>query len=259
LDFSTVQADSHEVTLVIAAVGLGAGLCFGLFGAGGSAFATPLLALVGVPAHFAIASPLPAMLPASLAGARRSWTSGGLDRRVALLAMAGGVPGTIVGALASGAVRGNTLLLLSGLVLLGVAARVLVPVSTGGQERAAQRCTRPGVVVGAAASVGVLAGLLANGGGFLLVPLFIVGFGLSTRAASSTSMLVVGAMTLPTLLAHWALGNIDWTVAVAFSVGVLPGAVLGSRIADRVPGNTARNVFGTVLLVFALAFLVRQV
>jgi uncharacterized membrane protein YfcA len=259
LDFSTVRADSAGVTFAIAIVGLGAGLCFGMFGAGGSAFATPLLALVGVPAHFAIASPLPAMLPASLAGAKRSWTSGGLDRRLALLAIAGGVPGTIVGALASGAVRGNTLLVLSGFLLLVVAARVLVPVSANGQERAAQRGTRPGVIVGAAASVGFLAGMLANGGGFLLVPLFIVGFGLSTRAASSTSMLVVGAMTLPTLVAHWALGNIDWTVAIAFSVGVLPGAILGSRIADRVPGNVGRNVFGTVLLVFALAFLLRQV
>jgi uncharacterized membrane protein YfcA len=259
LDFSTVRADAGTVTIAIVAVGLGAGLCFGMFGAGGSAFATPLLALVGVPAHFAVASPLPAMLPASIAGARRSWSSGRLDRRFATLAVLGGVPGTIVGALLSGAIRSNALLVLSGVLLLAVAARVLVPVSAGGRERAAQRSAQPGVIVAAAAAVGLVSGLLANGGGFLLVPLFIVGFGLSTRSASCTSMLVVGAMTLPTLAAHWALGHIDWPVALAFAVGVFPGAILGSRIADRVPSTIARNVFGATLLVFALAFLVRQV
>jgi uncharacterized membrane protein YfcA len=258
LDFWTVEADPGVVTIAIVVVGLLAGMFFGMFGAGGSAFATPLLALVGVPAHLAIASPLPAMLPASIAGARRSWRTGRLDRRLAILGVLGGVPGTIVGAFLSGALRGNTLLLLSGLLLLGVAARVLVPVSAESRERAEQRCTRSGVIVGAAATVGLVTGLLANGGGFLLVPLFIVGFGLSTRTAASTSMLIVGAMTVPTVLAHWALGHIDWTISVAFAVGLLPGALLGSRAGEHVPATIARNAFGTVLLVFAVVFIARQ-
>ena len=42
--------------------GLGVGVVFGLFGAGGSAFATPVLAVLGVPGLLAVASPLPAML-----------------------------------------------------------------------------------------------------------------------------------------------------------------------------------------------------
>lgn len=66
--------------------GLGVGVVFGMFGAGGSAFATPILALVGVPPLFAVASPLPAMLPAAFNGARRYVRSGNVDGRVARLA-----------------------------------------------------------------------------------------------------------------------------------------------------------------------------
>lgn len=57
----------------VAAAGLGVGLLFGLFGVGGSAFATPALALLGVPGVIAVASPLPATIPPPCPG--RSPTS----------------------------------------------------------------------------------------------------------------------------------------------------------------------------------------
>jgi len=47
-------------------IGVLVGLLGGLFGKGGSAVATPLLQLAGVPAFFAIASPLPATIPRTL-------------------------------------------------------------------------------------------------------------------------------------------------------------------------------------------------
>ena len=44
------------------------GLLYGLFGVG-SAFATPLLALMGVPGVIAVTAPLPGIMPGSFAGA----------------------------------------------------------------------------------------------------------------------------------------------------------------------------------------------
>jgi len=44
----------------IVLAGAGIGLCVGLFGVGGSSVSTPVLALLGAPAFYAIASPLPA-------------------------------------------------------------------------------------------------------------------------------------------------------------------------------------------------------
>jgi uncharacterized protein len=244
--------------VAILLTGLGVGVVFGTFGAGGSAFATPLLALVGVPGALAVASPLPALLPASLVAARRDLRSGHLDRRVATWAIIGGVPGTVLGALASSLLSGGGLLVLSGVLLLVVGARVLAPDAEGHTGRCAARRDRPVVVIGATFAVGLLTGLLANGGGFLLVPVFVLLLGLSTGQAASTSMVAVGALTLPTLATHWYLGHIDWPVAAIFALGVLPGSLLGARAARRIPTATARRAFGALLVVLSVAFLAQQ-
>jgi len=246
----------HNLELLIA--GLGIGVVFGLFGAGGSAFATPVLALVGIPGVAAVASPLPAMLPAALIGARRSIRAGTLDRRIAGLAVMGGLPGTIVGALASSQVGGHRLLVLSGLMLFAVGARVLLPDPVGHVARCAARRNRTPLILGAAFVVGLLTGLLANGGGFLLVPLFVVVLGLTSKEAAGTSMLAVGALTVPTLLTHWALGHIDWPVALIFAVGMLPGSLAGAQLAQGLPAQRVRHAFGVVLVLFAAWFLVHQ-
>src|SRR6478735_8361085 len=51
---------SLATVVAIALIGAGVGFLGGLFGKGGAAIATPLLALVGIPPIVALASPLPA-------------------------------------------------------------------------------------------------------------------------------------------------------------------------------------------------------
>ncbi len=258
MDFWVDRAFHEDVLYVeMVAAGLGIGAVFGVFGAGGSAFATPVMALLGVSGTFAVASPLPAMIPASIVGARRSLRSGKLDVRVAKLAVAGGVPGAILGALASVAVGGGRLVVASGIMLLVVGVRVLLPDPVDSARRCAARRESTGIVLAGAFAVGLLTGLLANGGGFLLVPLFIVLLGLSACEAAGTSMVAVGVLTIPTLLTHWLLGHIDWPIAIAFAIGVLPGSSVGARFAPRLSARFARRAFGTLLVIFAVWFLVR--
>ncbi|MEX2292626.1 MAG: sulfite exporter TauE/SafE family protein [Acidimicrobiales bacterium] len=252
-----VRLDEAVPPLPILLAGLAAGTVFGLFGAGGSAFATPLLALIGLPGVVAVATPLPAMLPASIAGAHRYLRSGNLDKRIAGLAIAGGIPGTILGALASNVIDGGWLIVLSGVLLAVVGVRVLLPDPAGHAARCEVRRTSTGLVVTLAFSVGILTGLLANGGGFLLVPAFVVLLGLTTGMAAGTSMVAVGVLALPTLFVHWQLGHIDWPVALIFGLGVLPGSLVGSRVAQHIPAEVARRVFGVLLVVFSAWFLVR--
>ena len=114
------------------------------------------------------------------------------------------------------------------------------------------------IVVGASFGVGLLTGLLANGGGFLLVPVFVLVLGLTAVEAAGTSMVVVGILTIPTLATHWALGHIDWTVAAGFAAGLIPGAAVGARIAQRISAERLRAAFGVMLIVFSIFFLVRQ-
>lgn len=244
--------------LEYAVAGFGVGIVFGMFGAGGSAFATPVLALIGVPPLIAVASPLPAMLPAAFAGARRYLRAGNIDGRVAKLAILGGVPGTLIGALASSLIGGSRLLALSGLMLLVIGIRLLMRDSLGASERGAERRGRTRLVVLSSFGVGLFTGLLANGGGFLLVPLFVLVLGLTAVEAAGTSMVVVGVLTVPTLITHWMLGHIDWAVGGGFALGLIPAAAVGARLAQRIPPTKSRIAFGTMLVVFAIWFLIRQ-
>jgi len=241
--------------LWILMAGLGAGTVFGLFGAGGAAVAGPLLALIGLPAPVAVASPLPALLPASLAGARGHLLAGRLDPRIAKLAVAGGLPGTVLGGLASTTISAHGRLVLSGILLLVVGLRLVLPDPGDRAEERAARRERAEIVLLLSFAVGLLSGFLVNGGGFLLIPVFVLLLGLSTEEASGTSMLAVGVLSLPTLLVHWSLGNIDWSVSLVFALGVVPGSLAGARLLARWRADRARRTFGALLVAFAAWFL----
>ena len=191
------------------------------------------------------------MLPASLAGAREYLRAGLLDRRVAALAVVAGVPAVVAGAALSRFVDGSLLVALSGVMLFVVGVRMAWPTSPPGCGR--RRCLRPApardgrgllLVVGLVAAAGFLTGLLANGGGFLLVPIFVLVLGLTAAQAAGTSMVAVAALIIPTLTAHIVLGHVDWAVAGAFAVGVIPASIVGARLGRRLPEILARRAFG---------------
>jgi len=238
--------------------GAGVGVTFGLFGAGGSAFATPVLALMGVPPVLAVASPLPAILPSSLAGAREYFRVGMLDRRVARLTIIAGLPAVVVGAFVGRRIGGDALLVFSGVVLLGIGVRMLVPTRDGHAEKCSARAHHTGTIVAMAAGAAFLAGMLANGGGFLLVPLFVLGLGFTAARAAGTALVAAVALVIPTLLTHWMLGDIDWMVAGAFALGMIPASMLGARYGTKLPDIVTRTLFGSALVLFSAYFLVTR-
>jgi uncharacterized membrane protein YfcA len=245
--------------LAVLGGGVGVGILFGLFGVGGSSFATPVLSLLGVPPLLAVASALPATLPSALSGAVSYLRRGEMDWRVAWLSVAGGLPATVVGASLSRVIGGHWLLVGSGVVLGVVGLRVLRPIAPKTLKEAARRRSHAGLIVGGAACVGLFTGLLANGGGFLLVPLYLILLGMPMRSSSGTSLAVIAALSIPTLIMHSVLGNIDWTVAGGFAIGSIPAAYAGGRLAKRFEGDWLRIAFGSLLVVFAAYFVVRQV
>lgn len=137
--------------------------------------------------------------------------------------------------------------------------RLLLPAAAGADERAEARRAQRSLVIAAAAGAGLLAGLLANGGGFLLVPTFLVVFGLEMPQATGTSLVVAAAMTVPTLGTHLVLGDIHWGVTGAFAAGLVPATVAGAALAHRLPADRLRAAFGVVLTAFALWFVLRPV
>lgn len=241
-----------------AIVGLGIGVAYGVFGAGGSAFATPVLALMGVPPVLAVASPLPATVPAALAGAWTYLRQGCVDRAVVTWAVLAGVPGVVVGATCTRVVGGSALLVLSALVLVGLGAGMAAGRRRSAATRVALTGRRKLAVAGlGAGAVGFATGLLANSGGFMLVPLFVLVLGLGMRTAAGTSLVVAAAMSVPAIAVHWMVGDIDWVLAGVFAAGLVPGSAIGAQVSRRVDAGRTQVAFGVVLVVFGGWFLYR--
>lgn len=234
--------------------GAAVGVLTGVFGVGGSSVATPMLSLLGVAPHIAIASPLPATIPSALLAARPYVRSGDARPKAASWTLLGAVPATVAGALLSRVIAGNVLLVISGLALVAVGIRIFLPIDDATVAAGAQRRLNRPALVASSATVGLFSGLLANGGGFVLVPLYLLVFGLRMRQAVGTSLLVVAVLSVPTLITHWALGHIDWAVAGYYAIGALPGSVVASHAAGQVAGPAMRRAFGTFLVVFGALF-----
>jgi uncharacterized protein len=105
----------------------------------------------------------------------------------------------------------------------------------------------------------VFTGLLANGGGFLIVPLYLLIFGLRMREAVGTSLLVITVLAIPTLVIHWLLGHIDWALAGEFALGQVPGSAIGGQFAHHVEGPVIRRAFGLFLVAFGLFFTIDRI
>jgi hypothetical protein len=239
---------------VFVAAGAVIGLLVGLFGVGGSSIATPLLAVLGVPGLLAVASPLPAIIPAALGAVVPYLRNETARPRVAGWTLIGSVPAAIAGAFLSQVIGGSVLLYASGIVLTIVGIRVVGPIGETQQLAGTMRRKNRLVLVAVSAAVGLFSGLLANGGGFLLVPMYLLIFGLDMRQAAGTSLLVIAVLTVPILAAHAALGHIDWSVAGEFTLGAIPTSIVSGRLAQRATSDGLRKAFGWFLAGCGVAF-----
>ncbi len=86
---------------------------------------------------------------------------------------------------------GPVLLIVSGVVLAVAGPRVGEPIEESAREPVTRRCHNRLLLVAATALAGVFTALLANGGAFLLVPLYLLGFRAS-HAASGGQRLGAG-------------------------------------------------------------------
>ena len=142
----------------------------------------------------------------------------------------------------------------SGVVVMAVGLPVIRPVAEASRDAGTVRRQNRPLLVAASAGVGLLTGLLANGGGFLLVPMYLPLFGLAMPEAAGTSLLVISVLTLPTMATHWSLRHIDWAVAGAVALGTVPASALGGILAQRAAGDATRKAFGWFLIVSGAAF-----
>ncbi len=241
--------------LAVALIGAFVGFLGGLFGKGGSAIATPLLALIGIPPIIAVASPLPATVPSTLAASYAYWQERMIDWTVFRWCLLVGVPATVLGAYSTRWIGGDLLVVATEVVLTGLGVRFLVRPGDPHEVAEEPRGYRTRVVL-VAAAVGVISGLLANGGGFLLAPLFVVVLRLSLKQSFATSLAVAAVLAVPGTIVHAVLGHIDWELVAIFGATSIPLSYVGARTALRTNPVHLERVYGAGLALLGASLLV---
>ena len=113
------------------------------------------------------------------------------------------------------------------------------------------------------AAIGLVAGLASGyvgvGGGFIMVPLMLSIIGIPMRKASGTSLIAVMILAIPGVIEQGIIGNINYLAGIAIVIGTIPGAVIGARLATKVPERTLRLLFGCFLIVAAVMLVLNEV
>ena len=129
---------------------------------------------------------------------------------------------------------------------------------SGATGRGQRRPTRSGclTVRGLFASplgflIGVSLGALGGGGSILAVPALVYGAGQSPKAATTTSLLIVGLSALTAMWAHWRRGNVRVRMGVIFGVVGIGGSFGGSRLNESVDPDLLLVMFAALMVVAA--------
>ncbi len=242
-------------------IGLVTGFTSAFFGIGGSSIDTPVIrTFLNLPPLQALATPLPlTILTASIAIFSYHKVSL-IHYRVAGLTLLTAFPAMIIGSFATAIIPGKFLMLFTAVVLVLVGidfiVKDLVEKSFAMLDYPEERPAWKILIVGGV--IGILSGVLANGGGIFFVPAFIALFGLKIKEAIATSLLVVLIIALPGAAVQASLGHVNLVVMLSLALGVIPMAYLGAKLDIKTKSKVVMLLYGITMVVFGIYFFANQ-
>ncbi|MFO1128450.1 MAG: sulfite exporter TauE/SafE family protein [Rhodospirillales bacterium] len=275
-------AELSQNVLLLLAVGGFVGVLTGIFGVGGGFLLTPLLIFLGIPAPIAVASAANQVLGSSISGVIGHWRRDGVDVRMGVVLLVGGIAGSSGGVWVFGSLKkvGHIDLVISVcyVVLLGsIGALMLWESISAARRRRASGGTRtargprrypwlnalplkmrfrksrlyisPLLPAGVGFLVGFLSAILGVGGGFIMVPAMIYLIGMPSQVVIGTSLFQIVFVTANvTFLQSVTTQTVDVVLAVMLLVGGVVGAQAGVRIGARMAGEQIRILLALMVL-----------
>jgi uncharacterized protein len=240
--------------LFLGVIGVVGGMLSGLVGVGGGIVFVPgLLYVGGWNIQDAVAASLVIIIFSSLSGTiRNARTADPVNWRVAGLLSLAVAPSALIGVLISRVSPEVVVKVVFATLLIALA----YPTARGGGEYESDRKGIPvPLVFLAGILVGTLSGLVGVGGGVVMVPLMVLGMGLTTKRAVSTSLAVVMFTGVVGSAGYVATGFRDVQDLLSLPpliIGSVIGAPLGVRLRDWLPEGVVRIGFGVFMVIVAL-------
>ncbi len=263
-------------------ISIGAGIFGALLGLGGGVILVPLLTLwLGVDIHYAIGASIVAVIATSSGAAATYLRDGIANIRIAMFLEIGTTTGAIFGAFLAGYLGGPALFIIFAVMLsysafamfrrrdaelpegvqMGPIAAFL-HLNSEYYDAALNRLVQYNVR-GARYGLplmfiaGAVSGLLGIGSGVLKVPAMDMAMKLPMKVSTATSNFMIGVTAAASAGIYFLRGDIIPFIAAPVMMGVLLGAILGTRVMVRVKSSLIRRVFVIVMLFVALQMFVR--
>jgi uncharacterized protein len=236
------------------------GVAVGLLGGGGSILSVPVLTFVAaMPVAEAIVSSLVIVAVSSGVAAALRARRGQVQVRVGLLFGGAGLVGAYGGGRLAQYLPPRALLLTFAAMMLATAAAMLRPaaVPRARREPEAVRSRLAWRLVPLGTGIGFATGLVGTGGGFVIVPALLFFAGLPIEIATGTSQMVICIQSSAALVAHLSHAALDAPRVAALTAVAVVGIVVGTKLATRISPTTLRKAFAILLVLVAVAILVR--
>ncbi|MBR8834804.1 MAG: sulfite exporter TauE/SafE family protein [Stigonema ocellatum SAG 48.90 = DSM 106950] len=263
-----------EFSLILWFGSLSAGFLGALTGLGGGVVIVPFLTvLCGVDIHYAIGASLVSVIATSSGAASAYVKEGYTNLRLGMFLEVATTFGAIFGAILGAKISPGALAIVAGIVLLfsaylsrlpqpehfnnlppdSLAIRFKLngtyPTSTGEQSYNVHGIPSG---FGMMFVAGVFSGLLGIGSGAFKVLAMDQIMGIPFKVSTTTSNFMIGVTAAASAGVYLNRGYIDPGLTMPVMLGVLFGAVLGTRVLFRARVEFLRNVFSIVILVLAL-------
>lgn len=235
------------------------GVLIGLTSMGGAALMAPFLILVlGVPPAVGVQTDLIYGSITKIVGAGIHWQQGTVDWNVARRMAMGSIPGGIAGSAVliwmerNGTSSDEFLKRAIGIALVTVAVFLLIRLFWKWKDfnltpnfdfLIGWPCVIWGLIVG------FCVGLTSVGSGSLVAPYLFLVFPANSAKVVGTDVLHAAMLVTATGLIQASLGGVNWTLVATLVCGSVPGVILGSRIAPRIPTRVLRTALAVLLLV----------
>ncbi len=248
-----------EETLTTILIGAVTGFSSGMFGIGGSVVASPFVRLLlGAAPIIALATPIVAAIPSAASGSFMYYKKRMIVFKIAGTALITAIPFSYLGSCSTQYIDGTILIIAKAVFLSFLGLKFFISSWLfKGEELPVRVSVLGGLISGILG--GFTAGVLAVGGGIVLVTAFVRVNHLPMKQAVATSLACVFVLAIVSTLKHWDLGHIDPNIALILAISVIPFSYLGAKTAVSMRNRTLERAFGAAMIVFAIFFIYTQI
>lgn len=228
------------------------GISLGLLGSGGAVLTVPILIFgFQLDEKVAIASALAIVALISLFSSINNYKQQLIDWKSLNRFIMPSLIGSYIGAVLGAYVSNNVQLIVFSLVMLIAGIKMLKPVKT--ESKPVSNL----IIVTVGLLIGIITGFVGVGGGFLIVPAFIILLNLPLKNAVATSLVLIFANSSIAFCQYFYVFSVNsiqlnWILISTFSGFGILGSYLGQILSNKLNTNIILKIFAWVLVILSL-------